>query len=117
MQHPLAAGLSLKKCDQQLSICLVHLFGENAMSHIFCTKVSMPPTPQGGWPVRILTPNRVRKLLGAWRGGGVWGAGRARGGGATGGSGGSQGVCMGGGGGTSWVCGPGSLTQPPPLSK
>ena len=33
-----------------------------------------------GWPVRILTPNRLRKLLGAWRGAGVVVVGGGRGG-------------------------------------
>ena len=28
---------------------------------------------QGGWPVQILDPNRVQKLLGVWRGGGELG--------------------------------------------
>ena len=51
---------------------------------------------RGGRPVRILYPNRVRKILGVWRGGGgggCWGGGFGRApGGVPGGGGGSQGV-------------------------
>ena len=39
---------------------------------------------QGGRPVQILDPNRVRKLLGAWRGGEGGGGGRWVGRSATG---------------------------------
>ena len=48
---------------------------------------------QGGWPIRILTPNRVRKLLLVWRGGGGgWWIGRSAAGVPGGGGGGSVGT-------------------------
>ena len=74
---------------------------------------------QVGRPVQILYPNRVRKLLGVWRGGGGdWGGGLAPGG-VPGGGGVPKGIKGRGDQAppNSWVCGPSSLTHAPPLAK